>query len=110
MFECATATAALAGSAAVAVIRHPDRSARQVCFEQIGQMNGAGLLSAEFKFEHLVEVAIEDLPLPADGQQRAAHYTIQVAWLVGTFEQLHVVVEFVARYQLAAEALNRHVG
>ena len=110
VFECATATAPLAGCTAVAMIGHPDRAPCQVSLEQIGQINRADLLAAEFKLQHLVEVAIEDLALPADGDQRSAHYAIQIGGLVGVLEQLHVVVKLVARHQLAAEALDRHVG
>ena len=60
--------------------------------------------------EHLVEVAVEQITLPVDGDQRTAHDLFEILVAVRRPQPRHVVGKLALGNQRAAEARDRHVG
>mmetsp|Transcript_9090 Transcript_9090/g.22419 ORF Transcript_9090/g.22419 Transcript_9090/m.22419 type:complete len:422 (-) Transcript_9090:156-1421(-) len=74
----------------------------------------ARALPASVRLEHrdselLVEVAIEDLPVPPNRHQVRAHQPGYRGHVEVAHEQLHVLLEFAAAVEEVSEALDRHV-
>lgn len=64
---------------------------------------------AERHLQHLVEIAVVDIPAPIDAHQIAAHHVLEVLAMISVLEQRHVVAELVLGNQHAAKTLDRHV-
>ncbi len=61
------------------------------------------------EFEHLIEVAVVEPPLPIDADERAAHQSLNRAGVEGRNELSHVALFVAAAPQVVEKASNRHV-
>src|SRR5687768_6405083 len=80
----------------------PPRLLVEVCYMRAARQR-------DLEIEHLVEVAVVEPPVPADGERVAAHEPLDRARVVGIHQPLHVRLEIAARRQPFQEAGNRHV-
>src|SRR5712692_5114422 len=100
----------LSGGAAVAMVAHGDRIAREIAPDELREVHALAPIDDERQAEHLVEVAVVDVALPVDRQQRAAHHRFEILRSMRAMQQIHVLAELPLGDQHRAEALDRHVG
>jgi len=73
-------------------------------------MRAPAALEPQRQPQHLVEIAVVDVALPVDREQRAAHHAVEVVGAMRAVQQRHVLVELALGDQRRAEALDRHVA
>ena len=92
------------------MVGDPDARAPEIPVQQIGKMSVPRAIGAQRQFQHLVKIAVVHVAPPVHRNQAAAHDPRQILLPVRGFEQAHVGRELPLGDELAAEALNRHVG
>ena len=75
--------------------------------QQIGQMPG---LAPQGQTQLLVEITVEQLALPVNADQLAAHHRLQIRLAMAGPQQLLVVLQLTLGPQHRRKALNRQVG
>ena len=68
----------------------------------------AAMPQAEAKL--LVEIAVEEMPLPVHADQAATHHRVEVGRHKGLHQEIHVGLELPPGNQGRAETLDGHVG
>src|SRR5262249_56174479 len=78
--------------------------------QQVGQVQALARVVFERQIEHLIEVAVIDVPAPVDRNQVSAHYVVEIGVEVRAPQQVEVAIELAVSNEDRAETLNRHVG
>ena len=76
---------------------------------KLGEVRSVAALAGERQAQHLIEVAIVDVALPVDGEERTAHDRLEVLRLIRVLGQRHVFLEAALGDERAAEALDGHI-
>src|SRR5207245_841124 len=84
--------------------------AGEIASDQVRKMRAPAAFEPQRQHQHLVEIAVVDVALPVDREQRAAHHALDVVGAVRAVQQGHVLAELALGGQRRAEALDRHVG
>lgn len=72
-----------------------------------GDVFGHAVIHAQVK--HLIKIAVVQISLPIDGNQRAAHHSARRGWIEGADQRGHVLFVFACRDQKIKKSPNRHV-
>src|SRR5262245_30912569 len=108
--ERAAAAAAGAGGAGVTVISHQDLLPFDLVERQGFDAQRFAVPVAKGQIEHLIEIAIVDLSLPADAYEVATHHVVERHRIEVSFQQLYVTIVFAAQFQVRGVAGDRHVS
>ena len=72
--------------------------------------NRAMLSAAEWYFEHLVEIAIVEAPVPSDADQGATHQRVHRRRIEVIHQQAHILRVIAAGSELMRKSRDWHVG
>ena len=73
--------------------------------------NGSGTIPwFQFDIEHLVEIAVVELTVITNADQRAAHQAVDCARIEIPFQEIHIDAVLALAPQLFFEPVNGHVG
>jgi hypothetical protein len=81
----------LSSSAAIAVIQEPNRSSFEIYPYELRKMGSECISGGERKADHLIKIAIIDITLPIDADQRTAHQRIQIFFPMGLSQKHHII-------------------
>src|SRR5712691_8456071 len=102
------ATAAAPGRAGKAVLAGSDEPGIQKLWGDVPQEQRFSIL--DLQAQHLVEVAVVDLSLPANTQSRAAHQTINRRGVEAIYQKRHVFFGLALTVKVLGETRDGLVG
>lgn len=72
--------------------------------------DGLWHVAIESQFQHLIEIAVVQIPLPVDRQRGPAHQRVERRRVERLHQRLHVVLVLLGLKQIVQKAADGHVG